>query len=203
MKEKGLRTVLATNPIFPNVATVARTRWAGLSVDDFDLGEFRHLLGLQFGYVNRRRYIIALKLRPRRCIRIAAFTAIAVAIAIIVVIAAAIVAAVFMITVVIAVAAAIIAAVIAHFIINGAIIVIHKFAFALAVECHFVLIGFVAGTVAALIIFIVSSPFAARTTLIAVIVMHTPLIVIIVAAELIFVIIYCRNSGFFSWSFHR
>ena len=36
-KEKGLRTVLATNPIFPSVATVARTRWAGLSVDDFEL----------------------------------------------------------------------------------------------------------------------------------------------------------------------
>ena len=36
-KAKGLSTVLATNPIFPSVATVARTRWAGLSVDDFEL----------------------------------------------------------------------------------------------------------------------------------------------------------------------
>lgn len=35
-EEKGLRRVLATNPIFPSVATQSRTRWAGLSVDDFE-----------------------------------------------------------------------------------------------------------------------------------------------------------------------
>lgn len=32
---KGLRTVLATNPIFPPVATESRTRWAGLEPEDF------------------------------------------------------------------------------------------------------------------------------------------------------------------------
>ncbi len=34
---KGYRTALATNPIFPRVATMARLRWAGLSEDDFEL----------------------------------------------------------------------------------------------------------------------------------------------------------------------
>jgi len=36
-KELGLRVILATNPIFPAVATRARTSWAGLSVEDFEL----------------------------------------------------------------------------------------------------------------------------------------------------------------------
>lgn len=36
-KEKGLRTVLATNPIFPAIATESRIRWAGLSPEDFEL----------------------------------------------------------------------------------------------------------------------------------------------------------------------
>ena len=35
VKEYGLIPVLATNPIFPEIATVSRTRWAGLDVKDF------------------------------------------------------------------------------------------------------------------------------------------------------------------------
>lgn len=37
IKAKGLRVVLATNPIFPAVATQNRIRWAGLSPEDFEL----------------------------------------------------------------------------------------------------------------------------------------------------------------------
>ncbi len=37
LKEAGFKTVLATNPIFPGVATEARMRWAGLNTDDFEL----------------------------------------------------------------------------------------------------------------------------------------------------------------------
>ena len=37
LKKKGLRLVLATNPIFPAVATESRLRWAGLDPDDFDM----------------------------------------------------------------------------------------------------------------------------------------------------------------------
>ncbi len=36
VKEKGLFAVLATNPLFPSVATESRIRWAGLSPDDFE-----------------------------------------------------------------------------------------------------------------------------------------------------------------------
>lgn len=37
VKEMGLRTVLATNPIFPHKATESRIRWAGLKPEDFEL----------------------------------------------------------------------------------------------------------------------------------------------------------------------
>lgn len=35
-KAKGYRTVLATNPIFPAIATESRMRWAGLAPEDFE-----------------------------------------------------------------------------------------------------------------------------------------------------------------------
>lgn len=34
LQEKGLRIALATNPIFPEIATRSRIKWAGLSPDD-------------------------------------------------------------------------------------------------------------------------------------------------------------------------
>ncbi len=37
LKARGLRLVLATNPIFPRVATESRIRWAGLDLTDFEL----------------------------------------------------------------------------------------------------------------------------------------------------------------------
>lgn len=37
VKSLGFRTALATNPIFPAVATHKRIAWAGLKVDDFEL----------------------------------------------------------------------------------------------------------------------------------------------------------------------
>lgn len=37
LKGKGCRCVLATNPIFPAVATGARMQWAGIKAADFDL----------------------------------------------------------------------------------------------------------------------------------------------------------------------
>ncbi len=37
IKEMGYRTALATNPIFPSVATESRIRWAGLNPDDFEI----------------------------------------------------------------------------------------------------------------------------------------------------------------------
>lgn len=37
VKRKGLRLALATNPLFPAIATENRTRWAGLDPADFEL----------------------------------------------------------------------------------------------------------------------------------------------------------------------
>ena len=37
LKARGLRVALATNPIFPRIATAQRIRWAGLTPDDFAL----------------------------------------------------------------------------------------------------------------------------------------------------------------------
>lgn len=36
LKKKGYRLILATNPIFPRIATMARIEWAGLQATDFD-----------------------------------------------------------------------------------------------------------------------------------------------------------------------
>ena len=37
LKERGIRVVLATNPLFPAIATRQRIRWAGLDPEDFEL----------------------------------------------------------------------------------------------------------------------------------------------------------------------
>lgn len=37
IKQMGLRVVLATNPLFPPIATQSRVRWAGLQPEDFEL----------------------------------------------------------------------------------------------------------------------------------------------------------------------
>lgn len=37
LKQRGIRCILATNPLFPAVATESRIRWAGLSPEDFSL----------------------------------------------------------------------------------------------------------------------------------------------------------------------
>ena len=37
LKNKGIRRILATNPVFPPVATNRRVKWAGLERDDFEL----------------------------------------------------------------------------------------------------------------------------------------------------------------------
>ncbi|MBE7076064.1 MAG: HAD family hydrolase [Clostridiales bacterium] len=37
LKERGIRLALATNPIFPAIATQKRIRWAGLKPEDFEI----------------------------------------------------------------------------------------------------------------------------------------------------------------------
>ena len=36
LKERGLHVILATNPLFPRIATEMRIRWAGLAPEDFE-----------------------------------------------------------------------------------------------------------------------------------------------------------------------
>lgn len=36
IKERGMKVVLATNPLFPAIATHSRAKWAGLDPDDFE-----------------------------------------------------------------------------------------------------------------------------------------------------------------------
>lgn len=37
LKEMGIRVALATNPLFPAIATRSRVRWAGMNCEDFEL----------------------------------------------------------------------------------------------------------------------------------------------------------------------
>ena len=36
LKKRGIRVILATNPLFPRIATQKRIRWAGLTPEDFE-----------------------------------------------------------------------------------------------------------------------------------------------------------------------
>lgn len=43
LREKGYELILATNPVFPRVATLARMGWAGISPEDFrDITTYEH-----------------------------------------------------------------------------------------------------------------------------------------------------------------
>ena len=71
LKERGVRLALATNPLFPAIATRQRIRWAGLKAEDF---------GLVTTYENSRRckpnpdyyrdVLSALGAEPERCIMV-------------------------------------------------------------------------------------------------------------------------------------
>ena len=37
LKEKGYKLYLATNPLFPSIATQKRIKWAGLNIEDFEI----------------------------------------------------------------------------------------------------------------------------------------------------------------------
>ncbi|MBQ9785769.1 MAG: HAD hydrolase-like protein [Clostridia bacterium] len=71
VKEKGLRTALATNPLFPSVATENRIAWAGLSVSDFEYftvyENSRHCKPNLDYY---RDVLDVLKLSPEECVMV-------------------------------------------------------------------------------------------------------------------------------------
>lgn len=71
IKEMGLRVALATNPIFPAVATESRIRWAGLEPEEFELYTTYENIG--FCKPNPDYYLeIATRLgvRPEQCLMV-------------------------------------------------------------------------------------------------------------------------------------
>lgn len=71
IKKLGYRVTLATNPLFPAIATLSRTRWAGLDPDDFQLittyENSRHCKPNLDYY---RDILDILKLQPEECVMV-------------------------------------------------------------------------------------------------------------------------------------
>lgn len=71
VKEMGLRAVLATNPIFPAVATRSRIRWAGLMPEDFALYTTYENIGFCKPNPDYYREIMKrLDVRPEECLMV-------------------------------------------------------------------------------------------------------------------------------------
>ena len=71
LKEKGIRVVLATNPLFPSIATENRIRWAGLQPEDFDYFttyENAHYCKPNPDYY--REILDQLHLKPEECVMV-------------------------------------------------------------------------------------------------------------------------------------
>lgn len=71
IKEKGLRVALATNPLFPTVATESRIRWAGLNPNDFEF--FTTYETSTYSKPNLEYYkelLKKLRLTPEECVMI-------------------------------------------------------------------------------------------------------------------------------------
>lgn len=76
VKARGLRTALATNPIFPAVATQSRIRWAGLEPEEFELVttyENSHFCKPNPAYY--REVMQRLGVRPEECVMVGNDTA--------------------------------------------------------------------------------------------------------------------------------
>ncbi len=71
IKTMGYRVALATNPLFPAIATLSRCRWAGLDPEDFDLittyEESRHCKPNPDYY---RDVMDALGVKPEECVMV-------------------------------------------------------------------------------------------------------------------------------------
>jgi len=71
IREKGYRIALATNPLFPSVATESRIRWAGLTPEDFELFtsyENSHYCKPNLNYY--REVLEKLQVDPTECLMI-------------------------------------------------------------------------------------------------------------------------------------
>lgn len=71
IKEKGLRVALATNPLFPTVATESRIRWAGLDPKDFEA--FTTYETSKYSKPNLNYYnelLLELGVKPEECLMV-------------------------------------------------------------------------------------------------------------------------------------
>lgn len=71
LKRMGFRVALATNPIFPSVATESRIRWAGLQPEDFEL--YTTYENCRFCKPNPEYYrdiLTQLQLAPEECLMV-------------------------------------------------------------------------------------------------------------------------------------
>ena len=71
LKDRGYRVALATNPIFPHIATEHRIRWAGLTPEDFEL--YTTYEGSTFCKPNvdyYREVARSLGVRPEECLMV-------------------------------------------------------------------------------------------------------------------------------------
>ena len=71
IKEMGYNVVLATNPLFPSIATHSRAKWAGLNPDDFEIittyENSRHCKPNPDYY---RDILATLDLKPENCVMV-------------------------------------------------------------------------------------------------------------------------------------
>lgn len=71
LKEMGLRIALATNPIFPAIATKSRIRWAGLEPEDFEIYTTYENIGFCKPNPNYYKEIAKqLDVKPEQCLMV-------------------------------------------------------------------------------------------------------------------------------------
>lgn len=71
IKARGLRTVLATNPLFPAIATHSRIRWAGLEPEDFSwVTTYENSRFCKPNPAYYREILDRLGLRPEECVMV-------------------------------------------------------------------------------------------------------------------------------------
>lgn len=71
LKGKGIRVVLATNPLFPSVATENRIRWAGLQRSDFEyFTTFENSYYCKPNLDYYRQILEKLDLKPEECLMV-------------------------------------------------------------------------------------------------------------------------------------
>jgi len=71
LREHGCKVVLATNPIFPQIATDSRIRWAGMEPGDFDIVTYMENTGLTKPNLEYYRYLLdKAGVKPEECIMV-------------------------------------------------------------------------------------------------------------------------------------